>query len=212
MIKNLFFDFNGTLLDDVDVCCDIEEKMMIKNGLKPYTKQEYLDKFYFPVKNYYEHIGIKNENFLDAANFFNEQYFSRWQKEARVYNGVIETLKLLRIEGYKLFVLSATKQEFLDEQLKFLGIYEFFDGTCGAKNNLGTGKIEYGKAYVKENNLNPKECVMIGDTGHDFEVSKELGFDCILFTNGHNSKWRLEKFGVKTFDDYKDFLNVIKLD
>lgn len=210
MIKNIFFDFNGTILNDLELCCNIEQVMMERNGLRPYTMQEYLDKFFFPVKEYYDCIGIKDENFLDAADFFNKQYFSRWSKETYLYDGIVEALKDLKKNGYRLFVLSATKQEFLDEQLKFLGIYDMFEGTCGARNDLGGSKIEYGKAYAKLHYVNPNETIMIGDTIHDYEVSKELGFDCLLFTKGHNSKWRLEKLGVKTFDDYKNLLEVVK--
>ena len=210
MIKNIFFDFNGTLLDDTELCCDIEQEMMEQNGLRPYTMQEYLDKFFFPVKDYYEFIGIKNENFLDAASFFNQEYFTRWPKETHLYNGVIESLDELKKAGYRLFVLSATKQDFLDEQLKFLGVYDYFEGTCGARNDLGGSKIEYGKAYAKIHNVNPNETIMIGDTIHDYEVSKELGFNCSLFTQGHNSKWRLQNLGVKTFDSFKDLEKIVK--
>ncbi len=32
---------------------------------------------------------------------------------------------------------------------------------------------------------------MVGDTVHDAEVARALGFDCILFAGGHNSEWRL---------------------
>ena len=210
MIKNIFFDFNGTLLDDIELCCDIEQEMMEQNGLRPYTMQEYLDKFFFPVKDYYDSIGIKNENFLDAADFFNREYFARWAKETHLYDGVVEALKELRKAGFRLFVLSATKQEFLDEQLQFLGILDYFDGTCGARNDLGGSKIEYGKKYAKNNDVNPEETIMVGDTIHDYEVSKELGFSCLLFTKGHNSKWRLEKLGVKMFDNYENLLKVVK--
>lgn len=34
---------------------------------------------------------------------------------------------------------------------------------------------------------------MVGDTLHDAEVAKALGFDCLLFTGGHNDQVRLRK-------------------
>ncbi len=210
MIKNIFFDFNGTILNDLELCCNIEQTMMEHNGLRPYTMQEYLDKFFFPVSKYYDSIGITSENFLEAADFFNKEYNSRWKKETHLYDGIVESVKELKKNGYRLFVLSATKQEFLDEQLKFLGIYDLFEGTCGNRDDLGSSKIEYGKAYAKLHNVDPSETIMIGDTIHDYEVSKELGFNCLLFTKGHNSKWRLENLGVKTFDSYGNLLKVVK--
>ena len=74
----------------------------------------------------------------------------------------------------------------------------------------GSSKIQYGKEYAKLHSVKPSETIMIGDTIHDYEVSKELDFNCLLFTKGHNSKWRLEKLGVKTFDNYKNLLKVVK--
>ncbi len=210
MIKNVVFDFNGTLIDDVKLCLDIEEVLMIENGIKPYDLKEYLDKFFFPVREYYKFIGIKDEDFLKSAAYFNEQYNKRWEKETHLYDGVIDCLKKLKENGYRLFVLSASEEKILINQLKFLKIYEYFDGVCGARNDLAYGKIEYGKIYAKENDIVPSETVMIGDTYHDYDVANALGFGCILFTKGHNSKERLLKIGVKTFDDYSELFNIIK--
>ncbi len=39
----------------------------------------------------------------------------------------------------------------------------------------------------------PAETLMVGDTVHDAEVAKALGFGCVLFTGGHNSEWRLRE-------------------
>jgi phosphoglycolate phosphatase len=210
MIKNIVFDFNGTLLDDLKLSVDIEEALMINNGLRPYTLEEYLDKFFFPIREYYRYIGIKDENFSKSAEYFNNEYNSRWSKETSLHSGVIKALKDLKKAGYRLFVLSASEEEFLISQLKALGIYEYFDGVCGARNDLAYGKIEYGKTYAKEHHIEPNETGIIGDTCHDFEVANELHFKCILFTKGHNSKARLEKLGVKTFDDFNLLSEVMK--
>ena len=35
--------------------------------------------------------------------------------------------------------------------------------------------------------------MLIGDPIHDFEVANEIGIDCMLVANGHQSKSRLEE-------------------
>lgn len=65
------------------------------------------------------------------------------------------------------------------------------------------GKIDYGKLYIKEHNIDLSKSIMIGDTVHDYEVSKEIGMECLLFTKGHNTKENLSKIG-KTVDSYID--------
>ena len=58
MIKNVFFDFNGTLIDDIDLTLDIENKLLVQRGLNAVTKEFYLDNFCFPVINYYKKSGF----------------------------------------------------------------------------------------------------------------------------------------------------------
>ena len=59
-MKYIIFDFNGTVLDDIDVCIEAENKTIehFKLNRKPLTKEEYLDIFTFPVKDYYEKVGF----------------------------------------------------------------------------------------------------------------------------------------------------------
>src|SRR5574344_426364 len=209
MIKNIFFDFNGTLLDDVNICLTIEQEMMAMEGIKPYSKEEYLALFKFPVLKYYSEVGFAKNRFLPLADYFNSEYAKRWENNSKLFPSTKETLLKLKSEGYKLYCLSASPYDFLVDQLKILDIFDIFDGICGAKNNLAFGKIEYGKIFIKENNINPKETVMVGDTDHDFEVSKAFGFKCILFSQGHNSRRRLEVLNTDLADNYDDILKDI---
>ncbi len=72
----IFFDFNGTIIDDLDLCLDLLNKMLIKKNHKPITKERYLDIFTFPVKKYYIKAGfdLPKDNFEELADFFIEQY------------------------------------------------------------------------------------------------------------------------------------------
>jgi phosphoglycolate phosphatase len=38
---------------------------------------------------------------------------------------------------------------------------------------------------------------MIGDTNHDFEVAQELGINCVLVADGHQSYERLKETGAE---------------
>ena len=49
------------------------------------------------------------------------------------------------------------------------------------------------KKWIAELNLNPQDVLLIGDTIHDYDVSKHMGCDCLLITNGHNSYEKLVK-------------------
>ena len=76
MIKNVFFDFNGTLLDDLNLCFKIEEEIIDMYGLKPVTMDFYLDNFCFPVKKYYEKAGFdfSKHDYAEISKIFFQKY------------------------------------------------------------------------------------------------------------------------------------------
>jgi len=56
--NTIFWDWNGTLLDDVEECIEIINVSLVKRSLSPIDRKEYLEKFTFPIKKYYENIGF----------------------------------------------------------------------------------------------------------------------------------------------------------
>ena len=57
-MKTIFFDFNGTIINDVDLCLNILNEMLKENGLEPITLERYREIFTFPIKKYYEAAGF----------------------------------------------------------------------------------------------------------------------------------------------------------
>ena len=55
-MKTIFFDFNGTIINDVDLCLNILNEMLKENGLEPITLERYREIFTFPIKKYYQVI------------------------------------------------------------------------------------------------------------------------------------------------------------
>ena len=58
MYKHLFFDFNGTIINDLGLCLDLLNKFLKEQGKKELTEEEYKEVFKFPVKEYYKDAGI----------------------------------------------------------------------------------------------------------------------------------------------------------
>lgn len=210
MIKNIFLDFNGTILDDTVLSGDIEADLMVEKGLKPFSTEDYRNRFYFPVKDYYHEIGFKDDDFMYLTDKFAIEYQKRWEKETHLFPNVIETLKALKEKGFKLYCISATRETFLILQLKKLGIYDYYDGICGVSDDLAYGKIDHAKQFIKDNNLNIDESIMVGDTAHDLECAEALGIDIILYTKGHYAKWRLEELNKILIDDLSELLKVFR--
>ena len=62
---------------------------------------------------------------------------------------------------------------------------------------------------MNTNNISLSDALFIGDTDHDYETSHILGCNCILFSGGHMSRNKLEKYGVPVVDQISDILNYL---
>ena len=98
--------------------------------------------------------------------------------------------------GISQSILSASKEDVLIEKIKYYKIETFFCKIIGLDNHYAESKIERGKKWIADLHVNPREVLLIGDTVHDFIVSKHIGSDCQLIANGHNSRKKLEKLGA----------------
>jgi len=64
-VETIIWDWNGTLLNDVDICVESINILLSERGHKPLSKSLYREIFTFPVKAYYELAGFDftNESF-----------------------------------------------------------------------------------------------------------------------------------------------------
>lgn len=50
MKKYIFLDFNGTIIDDIDLCLALLNQVLRKQGHKEVTKEEYKKYIYLPCE------------------------------------------------------------------------------------------------------------------------------------------------------------------
>lgn len=208
-MQSIIWDWNGTLLNDLDFCIATINKLLKKNELKPVTRDSYKEVFSFPVKDYYEAIGFdfSNENFEIAAREFIDLYNSD-VRNCSLHSAAIEVLSYFKKKGVRQFVLSAMQQDMLELTLKQQGILEYFEGIAGLNDHYAASKIERGNELISEFAINKRKATIIGDTIHDFEVAQQLGIDCILVADGHQSEERLKSTGVQVISELKNIINL----
>lgn len=210
MIKYVIWDFNGTILDDRDLSLDLLNELLIKEDKEPINMEQYLEVFGFPIVDYYKKAGItfKYETFEEMAIWFIEVYQPASLKLKLIQN-VEKTLIELNNKGIKNICLSASETNNLTEQLNHYNISKHFKKILGTTNIHALGKRDVGLNYLKENNIDPKTCLLIGDTIEDYKVAKHLGVKPVLFSGGHQSKKRLKKATDLIIDDVNDILKLI---
>ncbi len=211
MIKYVFWDFNGTILDDLDLSIKLLNEILKNENKQAVSKEKYLEIFDFPLKKYYQEAGIfyDEENFMRIANYFIENYQPQSLK-LNLHKGVKETLLNLKEKGIKNICLSASETNNLIEQLKHYQIHDCFDEIIGTNNIIAIGKDKLGIKYLKENKIDKNEVVYLGDTTYDYDISCRMGVKSVLFTGGHNSLQRLKNTQGVLIRKISDIIKIIE--
>lgn len=206
--RNVVWDWNGTLLNDLEAGVSTLNRMLEKRGLERLTTETYKDEFGFPVIDFYKKVGfdVEGESFHDLSVDFVETY-ELFADQVILNEGVETVLASLQKKGIRLYVLSALREDLLQQMLHDFSIASYFDTACGSEDIYAAGKVERGLRMVEQLGIDPEDTLMVGDTIHDAEVAKALGFDCVLYSGGHNSEWRLKQKG-KVIHRLEDLLHI----
>lgn len=117
-------------------------------------------------------------------------------------------LQKIRDRGISQSILSASKEDVLIEKIKHYGIDKYFCRIIGLENHYAESKVERGKKWIAKLNLNPQEVLLVGDTIHDYDVSKYIGCDCLLVANGHHNYEKLAKLEVDVISTLKEIIQI----
>ena len=207
MYKNIIFDIYGTLIDiktdenstsfwkDISslflVCGASYKPLELKKAYeikcqeyqrrlerKLKTKDVEID-LYFVFKSLLKDKGVltQKSKIIQLLKSFREKSI----KYICLYDGAKELLVKLKEEKYRLFILSNAQKHFTIDELKKLGIYNYFDGIIlSSTKRIKKPNKDFSKAIIDKYNLSIDESIYIGnDMYQDIEGSMTLGLDSI---------------------------------
>ncbi|MGN0708579.1 MAG: HAD family hydrolase [Faecalibacterium sp.] len=189
----LFWDWNGTLLDDVDFSLQCLNQLLTEFGYpQRYSLAEYREIFGFPIEEYYIRAGFdfSRHPYPVLAARYMELYYAG-EGGCRPYPDAAATLDALRHSGWQLVILSASRRDTLIEQVSLRGLKGYFHELLGLSDIYGVSKVQAGLDWLHAQSPAPENLVMVGDSTHDAEVAAALSARCVLYTGGHQSRQRL---------------------
>lgn len=201
-LRNLIWDWNGTLLNDTGICLEGINRLLKRRRLSPLGLARYREIFTFPVRNYYQEAGFdfREEPFEVPAEEFIVEY-QALLAQAALFPDVPGVLDLFGRQGIRQFILSAMEQQALLRSVKEHGIEKHFEAIYGIADNLARSKIQRGSELMETYKLKARETIMVGDTLHDHEVARALGLPIILVSRGHQNGKRLQSCGCPVVEN-----------
>ena len=189
-MTHILWDWNGTLLDDTQAALDTLNIMLARRGAKPIGMGFYRDHFRFPVKPFYKSIGVclENEDWDALAKEYHDLYA---EQPKRLNSETMAALERVKRAGARQSIISALRQDLLDEATAFYGVAPYMECVYGVDNLDGASKLD--RALELLTRIDGDDPVVIGDALHDKEVADALKVRCVLCAQGSHALWRLQE-------------------
>jgi phosphoglycolate phosphatase len=179
------WDWNGTLLDDVEVNRGVLNAMLERRGLEPVGLARYRELFRMPIVEMYRDLGFsfRKESFEQAA----QEYFGLYTSSfalTRLAPGAREALDAVEKSGAAQYIVSAMREGELLEQVEEKGISRYFRKIVGLDDVNAVSKKERAVGFAA-NLPEERNILFVGDMDHDYEVSRAIGARCLIYSGGH---------------------------
>ena len=132
---HVLWDFNGTLLDDLDVAVAAVSDMLVSRGREPMTRAWYYELMEMPIIRYYEKLfDLSQVPFETLSREFVEGY-ARHFSLAHLAPGAREAVSRFAAAGCRQVVLSSFEQQRLLTILQELELADAFEAVLGAREH-----------------------------------------------------------------------------
>lgn len=207
LYQNVFWDWNGTLLDDFHACFHSVNVSLSQRNLPNVSAEVHAERFRFPVSDYYIDLGFdfKKDSYETLADEYTEIYSAQ---KCGLRKGAKKILEKLFLNSVNQYILSACENKILMQGVKEQGIECYFKEIIGQSDYIAHGKVEAGRMHIEKNNITGNS-IMVGDTVHDAEVAKALKMDCVLIFSGQNSVERLKSTGNRVIQDLSELSEIV---
>lgn len=186
-IRAVCWDWNGTLLDDVEICLQVMNDLLIEHGEAPLVDaHDYRSLFRFPLKDFYRDVGIDDERFEDAVTQYLHLLAAR-AGESRLHLHARQTLDDVAGMGIRQVLASATLPDLLELQMAPHGVSGAFERILAIDDPYRASKRDVIEDWLKESGLPAAHVLLIGDTNHDREIAEEFGAHFVHFGAGHQA-------------------------
>ena len=214
MIKNVIFDFDGTLADTAPVILATMQDTIAELALPPRSEDECRSMIGLPLERIPDELwpGMPELSARFAATY--RRIFDRKRKDmtAPLFDGVAETLRALHGEGYGLAVATSRSHASLGEYVEMYGLMELFSYMVGG-NDVERCKpwpdpIEKICAHT---GWSAGECLMVGDEVYDIEMGHNAGCKTCAVTYGNMTREQLASSHPHAMiDTFRELLAVVK--
>jgi phosphoglycolate phosphatase-like HAD superfamily hydrolase/ADP-ribose pyrophosphatase YjhB (NUDIX family) len=181
VIRNIIFDWSGTLVDDLPAVLKASNFVLTQSGKPAMSLAKFRAEFALPFTRFYDRHtpGVPVEKL--EAWFHGE--FRQAQASVNELPHAREFLEFCRAKKFRTFLLSTIHAEHFATQCRVTGFDAFLDKPYTGVRD----KREKIHEVLQENNLRPDETLFIGDMEHDIAAARHGGVHSCAVLTGYNT-------------------------
>ena len=181
MIRNIIFDWSGTLVDDLPAVWEASNYVLAQAGRTEMTLEQFRAEFQLPFTTFYDkhtpHVPMPQ-----LEDWFHTR-FKQVQGSVCPLPHAGKFIEFCRAHKIRTFLLSTVREDHFEVQKLASGFGDFLE-----KPYLGVwdkrAKIH---DIIAENKLSPEQTLFIGDMKHDIETARHGGVHSCAVLTGYNT-------------------------
>jgi phosphoglycolate phosphatase-like HAD superfamily hydrolase/ADP-ribose pyrophosphatase YjhB (NUDIX family) len=181
VIRNIIFDWSGTLVDDLPAVLKASNFVLTQSGKPEMSLDQFRAEFSLPFTNFYNrhtpHVPMPQ-----LEDWFHTE-FKRAQTSVTELPHARDFLEFCRARQLRTFLLSTVHADHFKVQCRVIGFDVFLDKPYTDVWD----KREKIHEILAENNLKPAETLFIGDMEHDIETARHGGVHSCAVLTGYNT-------------------------
>src|SRR5262245_32424646 len=187
-IKTLIFDWDGTLVDSAHLGLIAFEKTFNELGV-PFAHAVYEAKYSPNWYSTYEALGLPKELWEVADELWTRHY---GEQSAPLIEGVGETLLALHGNGYQLAIVSSGNRRRVCREVEQSVLKDDFAVIVCSEDITNKKPHPEGLSRaIREMNVDPSQCVYVGDAPEDIEMGRRAEVMTIGVRSAYPSSTRL---------------------
>ena len=186
-LRAVFFDWNGTLLNDLILVYGSICHIFQKFGLSPPTLDEYRAEITSNYMEFYWGHGIPRTMDANAMNAIRKQYFEAHWDEVTIHEHVgTLTYRMFQL-GMRSGMVSAESGLILPQRLRQFHLNNAFDIVRGDAHNKEATLLECAHAL----GVSPDESAYVDDTYDGITSALRVGMRAVGVTHGYHTSERI---------------------
>ena len=211
MTKLIIFDMDGTMVDSwpgMEYCYN---QTFREFGREDMTNDEFVSSF---VGNLTENLRvmlhIDGEELERAVRIFREHYKDRGHALSTPFPGMLDLVRELHSEGFKLGIATMILQQYAVDILDELKIRDCFDAVEGSDITGERSKADMIRTCMVRTSVSNEDTVMIGDGFNDQKAAEKTKVGFIAAAYGYGiTVQNCEEYGIECASRPEDIRKAI---